>query len=39
MELLEQDRQLLTSRDQLAVAEADSACAAVATFRALGGGW
>jgi NodT family efflux transporter outer membrane factor (OMF) lipoprotein len=39
MELLEQDRQLLASRDQLAVAEADSARAAVATFRALGGGW
>jgi outer membrane protein TolC len=38
-ELLEQDRQLLASRDQLAVAEAGSARATVATFRALGGGW
>ncbi len=38
-ELLEQDRQLLASRDQLAVAEAGSARATVAAFRALGGGW
>jgi NodT family efflux transporter outer membrane factor (OMF) lipoprotein len=39
VELLEQDRQLLASRDQLAMAEAGSARATVATFRALGGGW
>ena len=39
LELLEQDRQLLSSRDQLAVADAGSARATVATFRALGGGW
>jgi len=38
-ELLEQDRQLLASRDQLAVADGDSARATVAAFRALGGGW
>ncbi|MBV8634927.1 MAG: efflux transporter outer membrane subunit [Burkholderiaceae bacterium] len=39
VDLLEQDRQLLASRDQLAVAEAGSARATVAAFRALGGGW
>ncbi len=39
VELLEQDRQLLASRDQLARVDADSARAAVAAFRALGGGW
>jgi NodT family efflux transporter outer membrane factor (OMF) lipoprotein len=39
LELLEQDRQLLASRDQLAVAEAGSARATVAAFRAMGGGW
>ena len=38
-ELLEQDRQLLACRDQLAMAEAGSVRATVAAFRALGGGW
>lgn len=38
-EVLEEDRLLLTGRDQLAQAHADNARAAVATFRALGGGW
>lgn len=39
MEVLEQDRQLLTARDQLARAQTGSGRAVVATFRALGGGW
>jgi outer membrane protein TolC len=39
IEVLDEDRQLLTSRDQLARVHADDARAAVATFRALGGGW
>jgi len=39
MEVLEQDRQLLSARDQLAVANTNSARATVATFRSLGGGW
>lgn len=39
MEVLEQDRQLLTAKDQLAVIETGTARASVATFRALGGGW
>ena len=38
-EVLEEDRQLLAARDQLARVGADQARAAVATFRALGGGW
>jgi NodT family efflux transporter outer membrane factor (OMF) lipoprotein len=38
-EVLEEDRQLLAARDQLARVHADDARAAVATFRALGGGW
>ncbi|WP_284321088.1 efflux transporter outer membrane subunit [Dyella acidisoli] len=39
LEVLDEDRQLLGSRDQLARVHADDARAAVATFRALGGGW
>jgi len=39
IEVLDEDRQLLSSRDQLARVHADDARAAVATFRALGGGW
>lgn len=39
IEVLDEDRQLLTARDQLARVHADDARAAVATFRALGGGW
>lgn len=39
LEVLDEDRQLLSSRDQLASVHADDARAAVATFRALGGGW
>ena len=39
MEVLEQDRQLLAARDQLASAQTGAGRAAVATFRALGGGW
>lgn len=39
LEVLDEDRQLLASRDQLARVHADDARAAVATFRALGGGW
>lgn len=38
-EVLEQDRQLLAARDQQARVRADNARAAVAAFRALGGGW
>src|SRR5471030_831343 len=38
-EVLEQDRQLLAARDQLASAQTGAGRAAVATFRALGGGW
>lgn len=38
-EVLEEQRQLLTSRDQMARVNADNARAAVATFRAAGGGW
>ncbi|NGZ86490.1 TolC family protein [Duganella aceris] len=38
-EVLEEQRQLLTARDQLARVNADNARAAVATFRAAGGGW
>lgn len=38
-EVLDEDRQLLNARDELARVHADDARAAVATFRALGGGW
>ncbi|MDT6961960.1 efflux transporter outer membrane subunit [Cupriavidus sp. SZY C1] len=38
-EVLEEDRQLLAARDQQARVRADNARAAVAAFRALGGGW
>jgi len=38
-DLLEADRELLTAQDQYAASEADTARAAVASFRALGGGW
>jgi NodT family efflux transporter outer membrane factor (OMF) lipoprotein len=38
-EVLEEQRQLLASSDQLARVNADNARAAVATFRAAGGGW
>ncbi|RDS83517.1 TolC family protein [Dyella monticola] len=39
LDVLDEDRQLLASRDELARVHADDARAAVATFRALGGGW
>jgi NodT family efflux transporter outer membrane factor (OMF) lipoprotein len=39
LNVLDSDRQLLSSRDALAQAQADAARAAVETFRALGGGW
>jgi NodT family efflux transporter outer membrane factor (OMF) lipoprotein len=39
LEVLDEDRQWLASRDELARVHADDARAAVATFRALGGGW
>ena len=39
LEVLDSDRQLLTSRDALAQVHADDARAAVEAFRALGGGW
>lgn len=39
LEVLEQDRQLLAARDQLAGAQTSSSRAVVATFRAVGGGW
>ena len=39
MEVLEQDRQLLTARDQLVRVQTGSARSVVAAFRALGGGW
>lgn len=38
-EVLEEDRQLLAARDQQAHVGTDNARAAVAAFRALGGGW
>jgi outer membrane protein TolC len=38
-DVLDGDRQLLTAQDELAQTRADSARAAVGTFRALGGGW
>jgi len=39
IEVLDADRELLSARDQLARVDADDARAAVAVFRALGGGW
>ena len=39
IEVLDEDRQLLSARDHLALLDANDARAAVATFRALGGGW
>jgi NodT family efflux transporter outer membrane factor (OMF) lipoprotein len=39
IEVLDEDRQLLSARDLLAQVDANNARAAVATFRALGGGW
>jgi NodT family efflux transporter outer membrane factor (OMF) lipoprotein len=39
IEVRDADRDLLTASDQLAQANADAARAAVASFRALGGGW
>lgn len=39
IEVLQEDRELLHARDQLARVHADDARAAVVTFRALGGGW
>jgi NodT family efflux transporter outer membrane factor (OMF) lipoprotein len=38
-EVLDEERQLLTARDQLTQVHADNARAVVRTFRALGGGW
>lgn len=38
-DVLDADRLLLVARDQLATTRADAARAAVASFRALGGGW
>ncbi|BAN28219.1 efflux transporter outer membrane subunit [Caballeronia insecticola] len=38
-DVLDADRQLLLSRDELDASKADAARAAVRTFRALGGGW
>jgi outer membrane protein TolC len=39
IEVLDEDRQLLASRDLLAQVHANDARSAVAAFRALGGGW
>lgn len=39
IEVLDEDRQLLEARDNLARTRADQARSAVAVFRALGGGW
>jgi NodT family efflux transporter outer membrane factor (OMF) lipoprotein len=39
IEVLDEDRQLLAARNELARVHADDARAAVATFRAMGGGW
>jgi NodT family efflux transporter outer membrane factor (OMF) lipoprotein len=39
LEVLEADRDLLAARDRLATTTANQARAAVASFRALGGGW
>jgi NodT family efflux transporter outer membrane factor (OMF) lipoprotein len=38
-DVLDEDRQLLTARDDLALNQANAARAAVRAFRALGGGW
>jgi len=38
-EALDEERQLLAARDQLAQVRADNGRAVVSTFRALGGGW
>jgi outer membrane protein TolC len=38
-DVLDADRQLLNAQDEFAQTRADSARAAVGTFRALGGGW
>jgi len=38
-DVLDADRQLLAAQDELVQTRADSARAAVGTFRALGGGW
>jgi outer membrane protein TolC len=38
-DVLDADRQLLTTQDELAQTHADAARAAVGAFRALGGGW
>jgi outer membrane protein TolC len=38
-DVLDANRQLLSAKDALAEAEADTARAAVGSFRALGGGW
>ncbi len=38
-DVLDADRQLLAARDSLALSKADAARAAVASFRAFGGGW
>lgn len=39
IEVLDADRELLAASDQLATTRAESARAAVASYRALGGGW
>jgi outer membrane protein TolC len=39
IEVLDADRDLLDAKDRLAAANANEAIAAVASFRALGGGW
>jgi NodT family efflux transporter outer membrane factor (OMF) lipoprotein len=39
VEVLDEDRRLLAAQDQLASVRTDDARAAVAAFRALGGGW
>lgn len=39
IEVLDADRDLLDAKDRLAAANANEARAAVASFRALGGGW
>ena len=38
-DVLDADRQLLVARNEVESTRADAACAAVGTFRALGGGW
>jgi outer membrane protein TolC len=38
-DVLDADRQLLSAQDELARTRSDTARAAVASFRALGGGW